>query len=71
MEVLCFCDAEKLEAEYKAESSGNSSKRGRDRLSLECYTVSIVVNIVVSKATLGQMFTPQSNIRGLSLKLVA
>lgn len=43
-----------------AGSSGNSNKRARDSSPPhECYTVLIVVNIVVSKATVEQMFTFQ------------
>lgn len=58
MELLCFCGAKKLEAE----SSGNSSKRGTDSSPpLQFYTVLTVI-IVVSKATVGQMFTFQLNV---------
>lgn len=58
MELLCFCGTKKLETE----SSGNSSKRGTDSSPpLQFYTVLTVI-IVVSKATIGQMFTFQLNI---------
>lgn len=59
MELLCFCGAKKLEAE----SSGNSSKGGTDSSPpLQFYT-ELTAIIVVSKATVGQMFTFQLNIR--------